>query len=311
MLNYQLEGHIWLRGLEHFIPRPTSVLLRTSKSCRFQLLCVIWALGNISSAGGCSIQISIAPWALEMERYKNARVLKELIWDNQIEEEDRRNSLKDVKLVYPSLQAWRIFSLWTFALFNAMNMWHFLQISQHVNPCSLPKLAGYFRMEEISIRKMFLQKVCTGVCWCHCRFDRRQTASPRAPATQKPSHQHSQPRQPTYQQTTGAQGSQTSQNFWIYLFVKESKGFEKWNGSLSFLHLLFCFWGKTLSISFQTLKLTIGWDFLKSLNLFGHLTRTAISRDIQGLSWSVCWPNTHRQAHVSLSLQKLKAINSG
>lgn len=310
MLNYQLEGHIWLRGLEHFIPQPTSALLRTSKSCRFQLLCVIWALGNISSAGGCSIQISIAPWALEMERYKNARVLKELIWDNQIEEEDRRNSLKDVKLVYPSLQAWRIFSLWTFTLFNAMNMWHFLQISQHVNPCSLPKLARYFQIEEISIRKMFLQKGCTGVCWCHCRFDRQQTASPRAPATQKPSRQHSQPRQPTYQQTTGAQGSQTSQNFWIHLFVNQKVLRSEMDLCL-FFTCCFFFRGKTLSISFQALKLNIGWDFLKSLKVFGHLTRTAISRDIQGLSWSVCWPNTHRQARVSVWLQKLKAINSG
>ena len=53
-----------------------------------------------------------------------------------------------------------------------------------------------------------------------------------------------------------------------------------------FLAWLF-FGGKARSVSYQTLKLAIGWDFPKSFKVFGHLIPAAVSRDFQGLSWSM------------------------
>lgn len=204
-----------------------------------------------------------------MEKYTNTRCWKKkLNWDHQLEEKDKRNSLKGVKLNYPSCQAWRIFSLCTFTLFNAINTWHVLQITQHVNPCYLRKLAEDFQMEEISVRKTLLQRDqerCTGACWCHWSFDRQQTVSSGALATQQLSCRHSQPRQPTHQA-----------NCWgprqlnISEFLKEARSFEKWDESVSFLNQTFGEGKARSSASYQTLKLAMGWYFPKPLKVFGH-----------------------------------------
>lgn len=147
-----------------------------------------------------------------------------------VKEKDGRNSLKEVKFNYPSQQAWKIFSLCTFILSNATNMWHVLQIAQHANPCYLPKLAGDFQMEEVSVRKTLLQEdqeCCTGAYSCHQSFQGQQATSSRAPATQKPSCRPGQPRQPTHQANCWGLSQTIISEFLKDVLLEEARSFEK------------------------------------------------------------------------------------
>lgn len=178
-----------------------------------------------------------------MENTTNTRgYKKELNWDHQIEEKDRRNSLRDVKLNYPSWQAWRIFSLCSLALFNAKNMQHVLQIAQHVNPCYLSKLAEDFPMKRFLSEKRSYRRI-RSVVQEHVDATEALTGSRQLPQElqlprSSPADTAS-PGSPPTKQTVGAWGSQTSQSFWNHLFLEEARSFEKWDESLSFLNWAF------------------------------------------------------------------------
>lgn len=102
-------------------------------------------------------------------------------------------------------------------------------------------------------------------------------------------------------------GPEPAKHLWVSERFVAGGSKKFWEVSWNFVLTSF-FGGKTHSVSYQTLKLAIGWDFSK---VFQSIWSLNSHSNLKGLSGAqLIHANIQRQAHVSVSPEKLRVIHS-